>query len=175
MKTQPKINPKPEDAPQEACLPSEAVRQSLQRSLAAVRRRCDGPDADPSDIESTKPLIEINSDAVSTTPLCGAAVPAAGPSAATRKSTSSIPSGSCLSLERDNQVYRLTNAGCAGRKVIAVVEIKLSSGITKCRGHVVQTSQKLGTAMPNLSYECVENGADCSTRSVKSIFPFCAW
>ncbi len=175
MKTQPKINPKPEDASQEACLPSEAVRQSLLKSLAAVRRRCDGPDAIPSDSENTKPLIDINSDAVSTTRLCAAAVPVAGPSPPTRKAAPSAPSGSCLSLERDNQVYVLTNAGCTGRKVIAVVEIKLSSGITKCRGHVVQTSQKLGTVMPNLNYECIENGSDCSMRSVKAIFPFCAW
>lgn len=155
------------DAGQNACVPSESVRQSLQRSLAAVGRRCDRSENDET---ATKTLIEARTNFLASAPLC-AAQPAAGPTGP----QTATPGGECLSLEREGQVYWLKNKGCAGRKVIAVVEIHLSSGVIKCRGHVVEASRKLGTAVPTINYECVENTPGCSTKSVRAIFPFCAW
>ena len=64
---------------------------------------------------------------------------------------------------------------CPGARVIVVVEIKLASGIRKCHGHVVTALTKLGTSKPYVNYECMENEEDCSTKSVKQIFPYCSW
>lgn len=87
----------------------------------------------------------------------------------------SAPPQSCLAVERRNGVYWLNNAQCSGQKVLAVVEIRLNSGVLKCRGHVVTGSTKLGTTQPALNYECIQGTADCSPQSVKAIFPYCAW
>ncbi len=165
--SQPKAAAKPGENAREACLPNEAARKSLQRSLASVRRHCEAPDAG-ADAEATKPLVEINADVLATTPICGGGSRLAA-------SPSEADGNSCLSLNQAGSVYYLANTRCTGSKVIAVVEIKLSSGAIKCRGHVIASQTKLGTTKPNINYECVENGSDCSTKSVKGIFPYCSW
>jgi hypothetical protein len=170
-RTQEKTNAAPGEAGRESCLPDEAARKSLQRALFSVRRRCEAPDAG-SDAENTRPLIDINADVLTSAPICGQQRPAsfASPGAA-----APVDPNSCLALTQRGAVYWLENTHCQGSKVIAVVEIKLSSGVIKCRGHTVSAEAKLGTTRPNLNYECVENGRDCTPRSIKGIFPYCSW
>jgi hypothetical protein len=163
VKAQPRAASQPGDPTREACVPTEAARKALLRSLVAVRRKCAAADAAPADVAATTPLLDINTDVIGALPVCSTV---ASPSA---------PSGSCLSLDLSGAVYSLSNVNCPGQKVIAVVEIKLTSGVVKCRGHVVTKTAKLGTSKPNINYECVQNGSDCSQQSVKSIFPYCSW
>lgn len=163
VKTHPKAAAQPGNPAKEACIPSEAARKALLRALAAVRRKCESADATPADAAATTPLVDINTDVIGALPVC---VAVAAPAAQAR---------SCLSLDLNGAVYWLSNVNCAGQKVIAVVEIKLTSGVVKCRGHVLTKSAKLGTTKPNINYECVQNDSDCSQQSVKSIFPYCSW
>lgn len=167
LKTQPKRGAQPGDAAKEACVPNEGARKSLQRGLESVRRRCQGADAASNDVVATLPILEINADALTTMPVCsGAQIAGKQPIPQTQE---------CLSLELNGGVYWLSNVNCSGQKIITVVEIKLSSGILKCRGHIVTKTTKLGTTKPIVNYECIQNERDCSMKSVKAIFPYCAW
>ncbi|RTL64766.1 MAG: hypothetical protein EKK41_21065 [Hyphomicrobiales bacterium] len=170
-RTQEKPGSAPGEAGRESCLPDEAARKSLQRSLFSVRRRCEAPDAG-SEAENTRPLIDINADVLTSAPICGQQRAAAF---ASPGAPAPVDPNSCLALTQRGAVYWLENTRCQGSKVIAVVEIKLASGVIKCRGHTVSAEAKLGTTRPNLNYECVENGSDCTPRSVKGIFPYCSW
>lgn len=169
IKTQPKRGAQPGGPAKEACVPNEGVRKSLQRALAAVKRKCQGTEAASNDVVATLPLVEINVDAVANMPVCAAA------HVAGNRPGANVQPQECLTLEFHDGVHWLNNANCGGQKIIAVVEIKLTSGILKCRGHIVTKTTKLGTTRPILNYECVQNERDCSVKSVKAIFPYCAW
>lgn len=169
LKSQPKRGAQPGGPAKEACVPNEGIRKSLQRGLAAVRRKCEAAEAASGDVAATLPLLEINADAITSMPVC------AGAQIAGKQPGAFTPSQECMSVELKEGVHWLTNVNCSGQKVIAVVEIRLTSGILKCRGHIVTKSTKLGTTKPILNYECIQNERDCTVKSVKAIFPYCAW
>lgn len=192
--SQAKATSGPGEAGREACLPSEDARRMLQRALVSVRRHCDAPDA-ASEAQTTKPMIEINADVLASAPVCAdtgwaaTPTPATAPSAAVPKSpgtpagqptpaavpTRDVDPNSCLALGQTGKTYWIENTLCPGARVIVVVEIKLASGIRKCHGHIVTAQTMLGSSKPYVNYECLENEGDCSTKSVKQIFPYCTW
>lgn len=201
FQTQRKLNAAPGQPGAESCLPSEAARKSLQRSLNGVRRQCDTAEG-AQDYKTTKPLIEINADVLATAPVCGPPLevaapaapppplpkpPAQQPQASARPDVPAKPAppatdagrdfdpNSCLSMGMEGTIYAIENTLCPGARVITVVEIRLASGVRKCRGHVVTALTKLGTAKPIINYECIDNGADCTVKTVKGMFPYCTW
>ena len=183
--------------PSQACAPGEGARQELLKALARVRARCDELPSDPL-APATKIMIDINEGFVRSLPLCRgeeasvaapkaapapppAAVPAAAPGAATAPGPAQ-PAGSpgrCLHISRVSpERYTISNRGCGGSTVLAIVETRGAAGEVECRAHAIgqsMTVRSLNNTPPQVNHECLWSQGNCSKDHLDGMFPECDW
>ena len=163
-----------------ACLPSEAVRQELLNSLARAAAKCQNPSSPDQSTQHTRTMITINEGFVGTLPLCRAQEqPAQTATEPPHPAQPAKPSRPCLEMSslKPGQ-YMLSNRHCVDSKVLAIVEIKKSTGETECKVHTIEKRLVLATQnalRPQLNYDCPLNVARCTKEFVSKMFPECDW
>jgi hypothetical protein len=166
--------------PQEACVPSEVVRQGLLLALAKTRTTCDeAPWLDQS-AKQTKELIDINASVIGSVGLCRTEEsPTRGVEPDPVAPRTALRQRACLDIAQlDADSYVLSNRKCGGSTVLAVIERRGPSGKIDCRGYTVETKLAVATlkdARPQINSECVLEQGSCTRATVASIFPECDW
>ena len=88
-----------------------------------------------------------------------------------------VPVPPCLQLSQlPRERYVLTNRGCTGYSVLAVVETPDASGKTECKSYIIRdklTLRAAAGAPPRVNHECVFNQVLCTKNHIGSMFPEC--
>jgi hypothetical protein len=160
-----------------SCVPDEAARQELLRTLRSVRLRCDAP-GDASAFQ-TKPLVEANGDFLTSLAVCRAEIPATWTTNTVTNANAPIKAAGppCLEVSRaGSERYTLANGRCRGKTVLAVVETREASGKVECKGYAVGRTKAVQTqknSQLQLNYECLLGQGKCTLANVATMFPEC--
>jgi hypothetical protein len=163
---------------EEACIPTEAVRQELLRSLARARAKCEGSSESDQNAQQTKTLININESFIASIPLCRSAdLPSWATKTDPVATRPSLPSGPCLEISRlSPDRYDLSNRRCGGGTVLAVIETRGSSGEVVCKQYTINQNMTVTTqrnSRPQINYECLISREKCTKEHLGNMFPEC--